>query len=328
MKLKIGVLGVSNHLIKRIILPLKNTQNCELFSVASRDIAKAKICCEKYGFKKYFGAYEELLEDKEINAVYIPLPNHMHLEWIEKAARAGKHILCEKPIALNEIDAVKCFEVAKANNVLLMEAFMYQFHPMWIHAKNMVDTKQIGNIQYIHTSFAYNNPDPKNIRNIITYGGGAIMDIGCYAISVPRFILGKEPEKVVSLIKKHPEFKTDYLSSAMMDFGKETASFTVSTLSEGNQKVEIVGASGVITVKVPFNTYVDTKAEITVSTPQGLREIDFEVCDQYGLMFEHFADCVVNNKKPGIAEADTVGNMRVIDALFRSAAEQSWISLK
>lgn len=323
-KIKIGVLGVSNHLLKRIVLPLKHTQYCELVAIASRDNNKSQKFAKEFNIPKSYNSYDDLLKDKDIEMVYIPLPNHLHTDWIKKASIAGKNILCEKPLALNAIEAQTCTNIAKSNNIKLMEAFMYQFHPLWIHIKNIIRTNQIGKIKYIHTSFAYNNPQIDNIRNIKEFGGGSIMDIGCYAVSVSRFILNKEPHRVISLCEEHNTFKTDVLSTAILDFKDCRATFSVSTLSHANQSVEIVGTSGIIKVFVPFNTYVDTKSEILISTAQGDRTVIFDICDQYGLMFDAFSKTIIKNEETPISLQDSINNMKVIDALFKSAKTDNW----
>lgn len=327
-KIRIGVLGVSNHLIKRIILPLSSLNNGYIYGIASRDVNKAKLLSEQFGIEKYYNSYEQLIEDNNIDAVYIPLPNHLHLEWIKKAANKGKHILCEKPITLNEKEAHEALEIANQNNVLLQEAFMYKYHPQWIHSINIVKTNQIGQIKYIHTSFAYNNPNPENIRNIKDFGGGAIMDIGCYAISLSRFMLQKEPSQVLSLIQNHDNFNTDTLTTCILDFNGTHSVFTVSTLTEPNQSVNIVATGGTIKIHVPFNSYVDTKSVITISTPQGSRDIEFEACDQYGLMFEDFCDRILNKKIDNTGFQDAINNMSIIDAVFNSGKMNTWVGIK
>jgi predicted dehydrogenase len=326
-KIRIGVLGVSNHLLKRIVLPLKNTSNCYIYGIASRDKYKALSFAKEFDIEKIYESYESLLKDPNIDVVYIPLPNHMHKEWIIKVAKAGKNILCEKPLCLNRDEVINCKEVMLESKVQVMEAFMYQFHPLWIQVQNIIRTNQIGAIQYIHTSFAYNNPNEKNIRNIKEFGGGALMDIGCYAVSVPRFLLQKEPQKVVSIMKEHPVFKTDMLSSAILDFGNTVSTFTVSTASENNQSVEIIGNAGRISIPSPFNTYVDTPSQITISTQQGTRVIDFPVCDQYGLMFESFSKAILENSNVPIPIDDSLRNLKVLDAIITSSKTKNWVEL-
>lgn len=323
-KLKVGVIGVSNHLLKRIVLPLRNTKYCEIYGIASRNTEKAKSFAQEFGVKKVYADYQELIDDAHIDFVYIPLPNHLHLEWVLKAAKAGKHILCEKPITLNTKEAISCMEAAEKNKIKLMEAFMYKFHPLWIYAKDVIKTNQIGEIKYINISFAYNNPSAGNIRNIKEYGGGALMDIGCYAVSSSRFLLDAEPQRVIAVHQLHQEFKTDTLDSAMLDFNGTHVNYTVSTLSHANQYVEIVGASGRIQIPIPFNTYVDTPSEIKIYTGQGERTVHFDVCDQYGLMFDAFSECLIKDKPVPFEIHDAVNNMKVIDALFKSAKTQDW----
>lgn len=323
-KLKVGVIGVSNHLLKRIVLPLMKTQHCEIYGIASRTVQKAKSFAQEFDIQKVYADYQELIDDANIDFVYIPLPNHLHLEWVIKAAEAGKHILCEKPITLNAQEAISCMEAAKKSKVKLMEAFMYKFHPLWIYAREVIKTNQIGDIKYINISFAYNNSAAGNIRNVKEYGGGALMDIGCYAVSSSRFLLDAEPQRVIAVHQIHPEFKTDSLDSAILDFNGTHVNYTVSTLSHANQYVEIIGSSGRIQIPVPFNTYVDTPSEINIFTGQGERTVRFNVCDQYGLMFDSFSECLIKNQPVPVDPIDAVKNMKVIDALFKSAESKSW----
>ena len=323
-KLKIGVLGVSNHFVKRIVLPLQKTQNCYIYGIASRNEEKAAFASKQFNIPKYYNSYDELLSDDDIDMVFIPLPNHLHAEWIKKSAEARKHILCEKPLCLNAGEAEEAIAYAEKKGVKLMEAFMYKFHPLWVHVKDIVRTNQIGKITYLHTSFSYNNPSRTNIRNIKEYGGGAMMDIGCYAVSVPRFILDSEPVKVVSLISEHPEFGTDMLSTAIMDFGGARATFSVGTTSEPHQRVEITGTAGKISIPVPFNTFVDVKSSITITNNIGTRAVEFKPADQYGIMFDAFADAVIRDKEVPVSIDDAIKNQKVVDAVFRSAGTMNW----
>ncbi|MFO8001862.1 MAG: Gfo/Idh/MocA family oxidoreductase [Marinilabilia sp.] len=324
-KLKIGILGTSNHYMKRIVLPLKETQYCESYAIGSRDIEKAAGLAREFDLPLWYGSYEAVLKDGDVDMIYIPLPNHMHKEWVDRSLEEGKPVLCEKPLGMNTQEAMEMVDKSRETNVPLMEGFMYMFHPMWQHARDIVRTGQIGGIQYIHTSFSYNNPSPQNIRNIPEYGGGALMDIGCYAISVPRFIMGAEPERVMSFISHHPEFGTDMHTSGILDFGGPRATFAVSTASQPFQRVDIVGSSGSITVHVPFNTYVDVPAVITVTDGIGTRDIKFPVCNAYGLMFDSFARAVEEQGPLPVSLKDAVDNMKVIDAVRQSARSGDWI---
>jgi predicted dehydrogenase len=323
-KLRIGILGTSNHYLKRIVLPLQDAQHCESYAIGSRNIDKAASVAKEFNIPLWFNSYEAVLESAEVDMIYIPLPNHRHHEWVDKAIDAGKPVLCEKPLGMNASEAQQMIDKAQDADVPLMEGFMYMFHPMWQHVRNIIRTKQIGHIQYIHTAFSYNNPSPSNIRNIPEYGGGALMDIGCYAISVPRFIFDLEPTRVMSLITKHPEFGTDMHTSAILDFNGPRATFSVSTASQAFQKVDIVGSSGSITIHIPFNTYVDVPAKITVTDGVGSRDIEFPVCNAYGLMFDAFAQAVKEDKPLPVSGLDAVNNMKVIDAVRKSEDSGEW----
>ena len=326
-KVRLGILGVSGHFIKRVLLPLNSVSNIELSGIASRNADKVKKAAKKYNIPQAFESYEELLADDSIDLVYIPLPNHLHAEWIKKTADAGKHILCEKPLAMNAKEAEDSIKYAESKGVKIMEAFMYRFHPQWKHAKNLTSIGEIGKITSIHTFFSYNNPDPKNIRNILEYGGGGLMDIGCYAISVPRFFTESEPSRVVSTIRRDPDFKTDMLTSAILDFDQVQATFTVGTKTYPYQKVEIFGTSGNIIVQIPFNTFPDVPAVISVDTKIGVRHIEFGPADHYGIQFEKMAQAIVDNKPVPTSPIDAVNNMKVIDAVFKSAEEGRWIDV-
>jgi len=323
-KLSLGILGCSNHFIKRIALPVLSSNKINLQAIASRSIEKAKKTASLFHIPEYYDSYEKILANPSINIVYIPLPNHLHAEWIKKAADAGKHILIEKPIALNANEAKEAASHAQSKGVKIMETLMYRFHPQWKHVKNIIQTNEIGPVQYIHTSFSYHNKDLQNIRNILKMGGGALYDTGCYAISVPRFLLDEEPTRVIALIDRDSASGIDRHSSAILDFDKARATFTVSTQSASFQKVEIVCASGRITVELPFNAYPDVSMKLKVTMNIGTREIEFPPANQYGLMFDAFADAILNNQPIPTPIEDAINNMKVIDALFRSEQSQSW----
>ena len=214
-----GILSVSTHYGLRIHTNLKKSPLVELRAIASRSRQKAAEAAQFLGMPKSYGSYEELLADKEIEAVYIPLPNHMHAEWVRKAADAGKHVLCEKPFALDAHEAEQAIHHAESKGVLVMEALMYRQHPQWKRAREIVAAGEIGDLHAIHTIFTYMLTDPSNIRNILEAGGGAIYDVGFYAVSSARFLMGKEPVRVLSIVHRNPKLKTDTLSSAILDFG-------------------------------------------------------------------------------------------------------------
>ena len=321
---KWGVLGVSTHFIKRIMLPMQKSNKVNLYGIASRNREKARATAKRFGIRKAYSGYEELLSDPEIEAVYLPLPNNLHVVWIKKAADHGKHILCEKPLALNAPEAEEAINYAKSKKVLIMEAFMYRFHPQWKRAIELVRIGEIGKINFVQCTFTYNNPDPANIRNKPEMGGGSIYDIGCYAVSTARFIMEREPSRVVSIVERDKEFKTDSRVGGMLDFGDAHALFSVGTRTYPYQVVEIFGTSGYIRIKIPFNTFSDVPAEVEVSTKIGFRELLTEPVDHYQLEFEAFSAAVREGRDVPVSPADAVNNLKVMDALFRSGERGTW----
>ncbi|MBN2546091.1 MAG: Gfo/Idh/MocA family oxidoreductase [Spirochaetes bacterium] len=326
-KLKLGVLGVSGHFIRRIVTALNETEYVYLYGIASRSFDKAKKTAIEFNIEKCYASYEELLKDKSIDMVYIPLPNNLHAEWIKKCADFGKHVICEKPIAMNAEEAEDSINYAKNKNIYVMEAFMYKFHPQWQKVLQLIKINEIGNINAIHIFFGYNNIDPNNIRNIKEAGGGALMDIGCYAVSLSRFLLKKEPARVISLMKIDDDFKTDTLTSVIMDFGMIRSLFTVGTKTYPHQKVDIYGIGGHIRLELPFNMFTDTNARVLVTTSVGTREVICEIADQYKLQFEAFAESIINKKSVYINPDDAVKNMRVIDAIKKSDLSGQWVKI-
>jgi predicted dehydrogenase len=326
-KLKIGVIGVSEHFLTRIMLPLSKSESVELIGVASRNIEKARQVADEWKVPKAFGSYEALLEDSEIEAVYIPLPNHLHLEWVKKSIDAGKHVLCEKPLTLNAEETKELMAYAKGKGVKIMEAFMYRFHPKWQMVKDLMKVSGIGEVNAIHTIFTYNNNDPKNIRNNKDFGGGALMDIGCYAISSARWIMGREPEAVVAMNHFSEDFGTDVLSSAILDFGKARALFTVSTSIYPAQEVKVYGTGGFLEVVIPFNDLYDISGMVKVTTGLGSREIEFEPTNQYGSLLDAFAKAIKDDEDVPLSLEDSLMNMHIIDQLFESGRTKQWITL-
>jgi predicted dehydrogenase len=303
---------------------LRASELIELRAIASRSQEKAAAAAREFGMPKGYGTYEQMLADREIEAVYIPLPNHMHAEWVKKAADAGKHVLCEKPFALNAPEAEKAIHYAEAKGVLVMEAFMYRFHPQWKRAREIVASGEIGQVHSIHTMFTYMLKDPTNIRNILEAGGGAIPDIGCYAVSSARFLLGREPERVMSLVHRDPGLKTDILTSAILDFGTTRSVFTVATQTHPSQRVDAIGSGGELTIHLPFNAYPDVPLNLTVSTGVGTRTIATPAVSQYREMFEAFSRAVRGGGPAPTPPKDAIANMKVLDALFRSEKSGTW----
>ena len=323
-----GVLSLSAHYKLRIHPNVSHSPLVALRGIASRTRERAEAAARELGFPKAYASYEALLADKEIEAVYIPLPNHLHAEWVMKAADAGKHVLCEKPFALNASEAEKAIRHAERAGVLVMEAFMYRHHPQWKHAREIIKAGEIGEIATIHTLFSYMNMDPRNIRNILEVGGGAIPDIGCYAVSSARFLLGREPTRVLSLVRRDPALKTDILSTGILDFGGARSVFTVTTQSHPAQSVEALGSGGLLAIHLPFNAYPDTPMHISVTTGLGTREIALPATDQYVEMFEGFSRAVRGEGPVPTPPQDAIDNMKVLDALFRSEKSESWEAVK
>jgi predicted dehydrogenase len=319
-----GVLGVANIFMKKVLPPLLKSDLVRVEAIASRSGEKARRAAQLFGIRKSYGSYEDLLADAGIEAVYIPLPNNLHAEWIRKAADAGKHILCEKPLALNAEEAKASAEYAAAAGVRLMEAFMYRFHPQWRRAAELVRMGEIGEILAVQTYYAYDLRDPENIRNKVDMGGGGLMDIGCYAVSVPRLLFGGEPRRVIGLFTRDADLETDILSSAILDFGRGRSLFTVTTQGFRAQRVDIYGTSGSIHVGIPINMYPDVPPLLTVSTPIGERRPQLPAADQYGLEFEAFSEALRRDLPVPTPAEDAVANQKVLDALFRSETSGRW----
>lgn len=319
-----GVIGISGHFVKNVLLPTRTSPKLCIRAIASRSADRAREAAERYGIPHSYGSYEELLADEAIEAIYNPLPNHLHLEWIKRSADAGKHILCEKPLCLTAEEVREALEYTSAKGVLLMEAFMYRFHPQWVRARELVQTGAVGRPVGVQASFAYNNPDPTNIRNIREVGGGGLYDIGCYAVSSARFLLGREPRRAIATMQRDPDSGIDRLTSGMLDFGEAQAVFTVGTQNAAHQHVTLFATGGHITIPIPFNTPPDVPARMSVTTSLGTRELSFDPVDQYGLQFEAFSNAVRTGGEAPIDPQDALANQQVLDALFASEESARW----
>ena len=326
-KLRMGVLGCSEHYALRIATPLKSSQRVQPYAIASRDKAKAEAYAKKWNFPVSYGSYEELLADPKVDFVYIPLPNHLHLEYIKKSADAGKPILCEKPLCLNAKDASEAAEYCEKKNVPVMEAFMYRFHPQWVRAAEIVKAGELGKVMSTHAIFSYDNKDGTNIRNKFDCGGGAILDIGCYTVSSSRLLMAAcgKPKKVMATILRDAVFKTDILSSAILDYGEgRTSTFTISTQLFPCQNVTAYGTGGSLSVEVPFNMFGDVPGKLTITTGIAQRIIETEIKDQYLLEFDAFAKAIIEKTEVPTPIADALANMAVLDAVFAAATSGNW----
>jgi len=320
-----GILSTSSHYRLRVHGPLSALAEARITAIASRDPAKAREAAARYGIARAYGSYEELLADPDVEAVYIPLPNDEHEAWTLRALEAGKHVLCEKPLAMDAASARRMAAAAEGRGLLLMEAFMYRFHPQWRRAKQILESGELGSVRAIHAWFSYNNADPANIRNKLEAGGGGLYDIGCYAISASRALAGREPERALALVGRDPQFKTDSLSSGILEFpGGARATFTVSTRAFPFQRVEVLGDKGRLAVELPFNAYPDVPMGLEVATSLGVRRVEAGPADQYGLMFAEVSKAIREGGKAPTPIGDAVGNLSVIDALFRSEKSGGW----
>jgi predicted dehydrogenase len=320
-----GVLSTAQIGTEKVIPAMQHGTYCEVTAIASRSAEAARATAQRLGIPKVYGSYEELLADPEIDAVYIPLPNHLHVPWSITALEAGKHVLCEKPIALTAAEAQRLADAAKQHpHLKVMEAFMYRYHPQWQRARQLVRSQAIGTLRTIQTFFSYYLDDPDNIRNRADMGGGALYDIGCYAVSLARFLFGAEPQRVCSAIEYDPRFQTDRLTSGMLDFGNGTATFTCGTQLAPYQRVNIVGDQGRIEIEIPFNAPNDQPCRMWLRRASETEEITLDVCDQYTLQGDAFARAVLEGSPAPTPIEDAVANMQVLDALRESAKTGAW----
>ena len=326
-KIRWGVLGVAKIATVKVIPAMQRGSLTVIAAIASRDLGKAQQAAASLGIPKAYGSYEELIDDPAIDAIYNPLPNNLHLSWSIRAAEAGKHVLCEKPIALSVEETKELIAARDRTGVKMGEAFMVHVHPQWLRTLEIVRSGEIGELRAFNCVFSYNNRDPRNIRNLPELGGGAIMDIGCYPIHISRWIFGEEPRRVCALIDRDPEFGTDRLTSAMLDYPSGQAVFTCSTQMTPYQRMTFFGTEGRVEVEIPVNAPPDRETCIFVHTNQ-LRTETFPVCDQYTLQGDAFSRAVLGETPIPVPLEDALGNMSVIEALFHSARSDSWESLK
>jgi predicted dehydrogenase len=325
-KIRWGVLSTAKIGLVNVIPAMQQGELCEIVAIASSSFEKARAAAKKLGIQEAYGSYEELLSAPHIDAVYIPLPNHLHVPWSIKALEAGKHVLCEKPLGLTATETEQLLgAAAKYPKLKIMEAFMYRHHPQWQRARQMVAEGKIGELRTIQTFFSYNNTDEKNIRNIAEFGGGGLMDIGCYCISLSRFIFGAEPDRIFGMMEFDPEFKTDRLTSGILDFGRGTSTFTCSTQLAPFQRVNIFGTDGWIEIEIPFNAPADRPCKITYQHGNESGEICFDICDQYTIQGDLFSKAIRQDGPVPTPLEDAVANMKVIDALIKSTENGTWV---
>jgi predicted dehydrogenase len=330
-KVRWGILGAARIATAKVIPAMQRGAWSEVTAIASRDIGKAHSAAAALGIPKAYGSYEELIADPEIDAIYNPLPNHLHVPWSIRAAEAGKHVLCEKPISMTVAECRKLIDVRNRTGVKIGDGFMVRTHPQWLRAREIVRSGEIGDLRAVMVAFSYFNRDPANIRNIEAVGGGALMDIGCYAIQFSRFLFEQEPVRVAGLLERDPEMRTDRLASALLDFPSGQAVFTCSTQLAPYQRAQLLGVKGRIEVQIPVNTPPDRVSRIWIDSGTDLfgssaRLEEFPPCDQYTIQGDLFSMAVRGEGDVPTPLEDSIRNMAVIEALFRSARDNAWVT--
>jgi predicted dehydrogenase len=331
-KVRWGVLGVAKIATQKVIPAMQRGTRSEIAGIASRDPEKARRAAADLNIPKSYGSYQEMLADPDIEAVYNPLPNHLHVPWSIRAAEAGKHVLCEKPISLTVAECRTLMDARDRTGVKIGEAFMVRTHPQWLRAREIVRSGQIGDLRAIECAFSYFNRDPANVRNVDGWGGGGLMDIGCYPIQISRFLFGQQPIRVVGRLELDPDFHTDRLSSAILDFPNGQCVFLCSTQLVPYQRVQIFGTKGRVEVEIPFNAPPDRPCRIFVDNGadlfgSGIKTEEFSSCDQYTIQGDEFSEAVREGGEVPTPLEDSLQNMQVIEALIRSAQENSWVPL-
>lgn len=330
-KIRWGVLSTAAIGVRKVLPAMQQGKYGEVVAIASRDGERAREAASQLGIPKAHGSYEELIADPAVDAIYNPLPNQLHVPWTIKAAEAGKHVLCEKPISLTVAEAESLLKVRERTGVKIGEAFMIRCHPQWHRAKALIDSGKIGPLRCVMASFSYFNVDPKNIRNQVESGGGALYDIGCYCIQASRYGFGAEPKRVVGCIDRDPTMGTDRLTSAMLEFEGGQAIFNCSTQLVPHQRVHFFGTKGRIEIEIPFNAPKDRPTRLFIDSGDlfgGDRVTEeFTVCDQYTLQGDEFSKAILEDREVPVPLEEAIRNMKVIEAIFRSAETGAWVEV-
>jgi predicted dehydrogenase len=324
-----GVLGFAKIANEKVIPPLKSSPFLRVTAIASRDQARAETAGRTHGIERCYGDYQALLDDPEIEAVYIPLPNHLHVEWAAKAAAAGKHVLCEKPLALTAAGVATLADAAAVNRVHIMEGYMVLSHPLWQKAREIIQSGRVGEVEALHMSFASPNFDPANIRNRADVGGGSLTDKGCYAVALARFLFDAEPDRVIAAMDIDPNFQVDRLTTALMIFPRAQASFNCTSQLSAYQHLVVMGSKGRLEMEIPVNLPDDTPTRLRLTTGSMPAELVTEVienppCNQYRLMFEQFSRAIRGEGRPPVSLEFSAGNASILEALFRSKDSGRW----
>lgn len=328
-KLRFGILSTAGIGTRRVIPGMQQGTLTSVDAICSRDLSRAQQVAQEFNIPRAYGSYEELLDDPDIDAIYNPLPNHLHVPWTIKAAEAGKHVLCEKPIALTAEEAQKLLVVRDRTGVTIAEAFMVLTHPQWIRTRELINDGRIGELRSVAGFFSYYNVKPENIRNKVEWGGGGLMDIGCYLILAARYAFGRQPARGIAAIERDPNWHTDRLTSAILDFGGPQAVFTCSTQQAPFQRLFFFGTRGRIEMEVPVNPEATRPSRILIDDATDLygggQSVEtFPPCDQYTLQGDAFARAVFEGEPVPMSIEAASDNMSVIDALFRSATSGKW----
>ncbi|MGO9232047.1 MAG: Gfo/Idh/MocA family protein [Bryobacteraceae bacterium] len=325
-----GVLGVANIAVKKVIPAMQRSESCEVTGIASRELARAQHAARELGIPKAYGSYEELLADPEIDAVYNPLPNHLHVPWSVRAAEAGKHVLCEKPVAMSAAETLKLIAARDRTGVVVGEAFMVRTHPQWTRLIELVRGGRIGELRSGLSSFCYFNRDPKNVRSVRAWGGGALLDIGCYPIKTSRMVFGAEPLRVAGTIVRDAELDgIDRLTSAVLEYPSGHMVLTCCTQAAANQSAQFLGTKGRIWLDIPFNAASNEVSRLRIDDGRdlaggGVTVEEIAPCDQYTIQGDMFSRAVREGGQPPVPLEDSIRNMAVIDAIFRSAESGRW----
>ena len=324
-----GILGAANIALEKVIPAMQQSALAKVVAIASRDIAKARAAANRSGIPRAYGSYQELIDDPDIEAIYNPLPNHLHVPWSIRAANGGKHVLCEKPIALTAREARDLLEARDRTGVHIGEAFMVRTHPQWHKVREIIASGKIGEMRLITGHFSYYRRDPGDIRSRVEWGGGALMDIGCYPITISRWLFGAEPIEVVGLVERDPDMQIDRLTSGLLRFERGQATFSCAGQLVPYQAMQIFGTTGRIAVEIPFNAPPDDECRIFVDDGRdlaggGIETITFPPVDQYTLQADRFSEAIRGVGKVPVSLEDAMGNMAVIDALFRSVESRQW----
>ena len=329
-KIRWGVLGVASIAVRRVIPAMQKSAGSEICAIASRDLHKANEAARTLGVPKSYGSYDELLADPEIDAIYNPLPNHLHVSWSIRAAEAGKHVLCEKPLGVNADEVRSLIEARDRAGVKIGEAFMVRTHPRWLRTRDLIRAGRIGGLRLIQGFFGYFNRDPKNVRNVAEFGGGALLDIGCYGVTLSRFIFGEDPVRVMGLLERDPETKIDSLTSAMLEFPSGQSTFTCGTQLAYHQRMVFFGTKGRIEIDRPINPPSDQPSRILIDdnpgdpTGAGITCETIPTCDQFTIQGDLFSRAIRENREVPVPLEDSVRNMAAIDAISRSAESGKW----